>query len=309
MYLADRFRDALKDGGIALFVGVGPEQLPVEYRTHPRVTCWDSDAPQLGRSAKTVALPARVRVVVMSRFTSHAALDKVQKATKKANAVFMGKLSGTGEMARLLREALPVPAPPKEIPTMHVESTPAPADDTPWLPQEARFTDGDGDGGGGDATFKTMSEAIRHYARRELHAPLPDGRKRATPLPHAFYETLATKLQGHGFTCTATSVVALFSMQRAKLRQRELAAEPDPTPLEEIVVAAPPVVAAAVPAEPLPPDLDAMVQMAADLDLRGLQAIELADQLRRLVAEQRGLRVTHAKYEALRAIVEGPGNG
>jgi hypothetical protein len=325
MYLAERFTDAMKNGGRALFAGVGTEQLPVEFRNHPRVICWDSDSPQL-TTERRIDLPPRVRVVVLSRFITHSAAKQLSKASKRASALYFGKVTGTGEIARILRGAFPpdndaipltdLPAiPVGRTPTQkngstpgtdHVSSaatmTPAPArapvhapprDDTPVGP------------------FDTMTAAIRHFARHELSQVPPPGRQRSSPLPLSFYEGLAANLRGHGFPdVTVAQVTALFSNARGQER-RAMALQPADTPppvrVEDVpapadVVVPTPPAPIVVAADPLPPDLDTLVQMAADLDVHAIAASELADQLRRLVTEQRALRTIKTRYDAMVAV-------
>ena len=302
MYLAERFHDALKNGGRALLAGVASEQLPEEYRSHPRVICWDSDAPQL--TGRRVEIPPRVRAVVLARFLSHGAAAQLSKASKRASAIYFGKVQGTGEIASMLRRAMPVgpiEIPLNELPPLHTShptqetmlQTPA-ADPTP---------------------FGSMTDAIRHFAINELRALPPEGRHRSSPMPKEFYQALAKQLQTHGFPkAKANKVAALFSFARAQERKRmeapvieaqtpALIDIPEPMPMPPMAEPSP---EPTIP-EPLPPDLELLVRMATELDVHAVSSIELAEQLRKIVAEQKELRATKARYDAMVNIARGNG--
>jgi hypothetical protein len=282
MYLAERFSDAMKSGGRALLAGVAAEQLPADLRADPRVICWDSDAPQLD-GARRIELPPRTRAVMMARFLSHATATQLQRASKRADAVYFGKVQGTGEIARVLREAFHVEKPLATLPPLSPRRAPV-VEDAP-------------------ASFASASDAVRYFARAALHEVLPPGRKNFSPKSSAFYARLGAQVREHGFgETTDAQVAALFWYARKGARALAAAeAVPEPAPVEASVVEAAAPAPVLVPAvvEPLPADLAALVTMADDLDARALAASDLADKLRGIERELRTLRAVKARYDAM----------
>lgn len=306
MYYADRFRDALKNGGRALFVGIGTEQLPEDYRGDPRLICWDSDSAEVKR---ITGLPARTRVVVMTRFIRHGTSDRIQKLTRNTNILLFGKLNGTGEIARMLREALPMhdaetatsstpfsALGPVRMNGTHGSVDLPPEPSRPPTPPPLPPPDG----------FKTITDCVRHFAAAELNRPLDAGRQKHPPLPDAYYAELLAKARDFGFESDDDRIRAIFSNVRTHMRRQREASTARPEPSAPVITAAPvaaaPESVAPLVLEPLPPDLDALVQMADDLDLKAIQASDLADHLRRIVAEQRQLRECKVKLDAILAI-------
>src|SRR5437867_384675 len=165
MYFANRFRDALKDGGCALFLGIAAEQVPEEFRTNPRLLFMGEDEARL-RNPKHFELPVRTRVVIATRFLRHATAIKVQEKCKKTGALWMGKLSGTGEIAKMLHEAIPPESQTPVADTIDLNTAivaeppppPPPPEDhhTPLFPTPEP-----------GMVFRSVTDCVRFYAKRE----------------------------------------------------------------------------------------------------------------------------------------------
>lgn len=306
-YFADRFHDALQNGGRALIVGVFPKDMPAPYREHPRLIYWDTDSKEL-KTQRIDELPVRTKVVVATRWISHAVSERIQMLARRSNIVYMGKLASTGEMAKMLTESLPLPSasPVADTIDIHAAAAAIPVDPTPPPVEEPvpeLFPTPDP-----GTTFQSVSAAVRFYAQREIERlKIPGRRFRIAP---SYFEGLATRVRAHGFETDATRVEATFfslrSVYRARAERAALieAAANATRPVEpEAVTAAPaPPVA---PPEPLPADLDRIVAMADELEIKAITAVEIADQLRRIVREHRELRETKEKYDAMMAVMHG----
>ncbi len=302
-YFGDRFRDALKDGGQALILGVFPKDLPPDYRDHPRLIYWPNDSPQL-KSARIEELPVRTRAVVATRWISHSASDRIQLLAKRRNILYMGKLASTGEISKMLHEALPVNHTPVAASIdIHKEAAalaPVGAEpEPPPIVPELFPTPPDG------TVFKSITDCIRFYGQREVERPVPPGRTKSAMLPDSYYDGLVTRATAHGFDTDRIRTVGILSNLRVHHRQR-VAREAE---LVKAINAAEPLVAAPVapqaPPEPLPPDLERLVGWADELELKALTAMELADELRRIVKEHRALRDVRDKYDAMMSVMTG----
>jgi len=320
MYFADRFHDALKNGGRALFLGIGAEQVPQEFRDHPRLIFWDSDSPQI-KNANFDELPVRTKVVVATRFLSHSTFNKAEKFCRRANGnvVFMGKLSGTGEITKMLREAIPaesttpvadsVDLSPAIIEPDNPETfTPGftPAPEPPAIPDPFPPAP--------ELPFTTVTACVRYYGQREIDRPLPPGRTRARDLDDHYYKGLLARVVAHGFDSDDTRVRAIFSNIRVLHRKRvqreaeqaEVARAGEIAAAANAIAPAPIEVTPTLPLEPLPPNLDKLVGWADELDLKALTAMELANELRAIVREHRALRDVKDEHDRLLAVLHRP---
>lgn len=305
MYYGDRFRDALKNGGRALFLGIGAEQVPETYRDNPRLLFWDSDSPQIQKKSFD-ELPVRTRVVVCTRFLPHRTTEQAKELCRKTGVLFMGKLSGTGEIAKMLSEAI---APPELFPLgSTITETPSPSPPPPEVAAVDPFpvpVPG--------RVFRSMSECVRFYAWAEIDRPLDDGRKRQLPMLDSWMTGLTARVAAHGFDVVTPQIRQLFSTLRAQhharnrrtteRRKSQKPAVPTPTPPEVATPAAP--VPLPAQSEPLPAQLDKLVGWADELELKALTSMELAEELRRLVKEHRELREIKARYDTLMAVMQG----
>lgn len=309
MYYAERFKDALKNGGRALFLGVKAEQMAAAYRGHPRLIFWDSDSPQI-TNARFDELPVRTRVVVATRWLGHAPYNKAYEMCRRSNVLFMGKLASTGEITQMLKEALPDPsATPvaesidihKAVEAMVPADTPPPPPPSEPVP-ELYPTPEPG------MQFQTITACVRFYAQREIERPAIPGKRQHIPM--TYYEGVAVRARAHGWDTNADKVQAIFSnlrsVHRARVERHQLveaaaaaARVAEAVPATMVPIAPPP------PLEPLPANLEKLLGYADELEIRAITAVELADELRRIVKEHRELREVKEKYDALTAVMRG----
>jgi len=90
------------NGGLVVVVGVRSTNLPVEYSQHPQVVVWDSQ----DHGTVTKELPSNTKVVLATRFVSHALFGKIHAEARKRNLAFFPQLT-TGRLREQLKELLP----------------------------------------------------------------------------------------------------------------------------------------------------------------------------------------------------------
>jgi hypothetical protein len=73
----------LKQGGKVLIVGGEVKDLPQEYHEHPQVLIWDDN--KQGFNQKDV--PSNVKVIIYSRWVSHATAKQLSNAAKNLHAI------------------------------------------------------------------------------------------------------------------------------------------------------------------------------------------------------------------------------
>jgi hypothetical protein len=119
--------ELLKNGGRALVVGSTMNKGWESYRSHPQLTFWTGDRAEISRNLQNGNnLPVNTRVVIVSRFISHAEADKINNEARRKNCVIY-RQQNDGQITDLLEEMCgrkSVPPTPVEVPKL--PAVPAP---------------------------------------------------------------------------------------------------------------------------------------------------------------------------------------